>query len=135
MRFKPEGEGRMRAGVMFAILMVAGIGLGSLSAAADQNEAAPGNERVIHIVARRYRFEPNRINLKAGVPVTLEVISPEVLMSLNAPDFMISEALPPGQPVRIHFTPSQGGEFIFVCDIYCGSGHEKMRGLIAVSQP
>jgi cytochrome c oxidase subunit 2 len=126
----------MRAGLLLMIIMVlAGIGFGSASRAAERVDHASENEPVIHIVARRYRFEPDHIVLQAGVPVVLELSSPEVLMSFNAPDFMISEALAPGDTVKLRLIPSRTGEFIFVCDIYCGSGHAKMKGLVSVQGP
>jgi len=35
-------------------------------------------------------------------------------------------------PVRIAFTPARPGEFEFVCDVFCGSGHEDMTGTLVV---
>jgi cytochrome c oxidase subunit 2 len=115
------------------------LGFSLASPAADSEPPTPiaavdaaQAEQVIHITARRYRFEPNAITLHKGVPVILELQSPETTMSFNAPDFLISEELPPGKVVRVRLTPDKTGEFLFVCDIYCGSGHEKMRGAIKV---
>jgi cytochrome c oxidase subunit 2 len=34
--------------------------------------------------------------------------------------------------VRLAFTPDRPGEFEFVCDVFCGSGHEDMGGVIKV---
>lgn len=119
---------------MMACLWV-GLGVGAALGAADPGEPATpvlSSEPVIHILARRYRFEPDRISLRKGVPVILELRSPEVTMSFNAPDFLISEELPPGRTVRVRLVPDKTGDFVFVCDIYCGSGHEKMKGVINV---
>ena len=29
-------------------------------------------------------------------------------------------------------TPTKTGEFIFLCDVFCGSGHENMEGTLRV---
>ena len=121
---------------MLAIVGLWGVYIGAAvlprAAAAETAVAAEGKEPVIQVTARRYRFEPDHISLKKGVPVVLELRSPETTMSFNAPDFLVSEELPPGKVVRVRLVPDKTGEFVFVCDIYCGSGHEKMRGAIKV---
>ena len=32
----------------------------------------------------------------------------------------------------IRFTPEKPGEFIFICDVYCGDGHSEMKGTLVV---
>jgi cytochrome c oxidase subunit 2 len=39
----------------------------------------------------------------------------------------------PGMVSRIRFTPDKAGEFPFHCDIFCGSGHESMSGVMTVT--
>jgi cytochrome c oxidase subunit 2 len=38
----------------------------------------------------------------------------------------------PGKAVRVALKPEQAGEFPFLCDNFCGSGHEQMEGKISV---
>lgn len=33
---------------------------------------------------------------------------------------------------EVAMTPDKVGEFTFVCDVFCGSGHENMEGTIRV---
>ena len=44
----------------------------------------------------------------------------------------LSADIVPGKPVRVPFTPGKTGSFEFACDVFCGSGHEEMTGVIKV---
>ena len=39
----------------------------------------------------------------------------------------------PGKPTFIRFTPDKTGEFLYVCDVFCGSGHESLEGSLFVT--
>jgi len=94
--------------------------------------AAAPKERVIKIVARRFTFTPNRLILKKDVPVMLELTTADVLMGFNAPDFQTRADIIPGKVARVRLVPDKIGTFTFLCDIFCGSGHETMSGTIVV---
>lgn len=93
---------------------------------------AQPQERVIRITARKYVFLPGEITLKAGVPVVLEFISEDVVMGFSAPDFKLRTDIIPGQVARVRMVPQRIGTFDFICDIFCGDGHEGMGGKITV---
>ena len=93
---------------------------------------AQGGERVIKVVARKWVFIPGEIELKKGEPVTLELTAPEVVMGFNAPDFKVRADIIPGQVAKVRFTPDKTGTFTFLCDIFCGDGHEGMSGKLIV---
>ena len=103
------------------------------SAAAGSIVLAQSNERVIKVVARKFVFLPSNLALKKGEPVTLEFTSPEVVMGFNAPDFKIRTDIIPGTVSRLRFTPEKIGTFPFLCDVFCGDGHEGMSGEIVVT--
>ena len=103
--------------------------LGALAAAVGSARAEP---EVIRIVARKFVFEPDQVTLRVGVPVILELTAPEVAMGFDAPGLKLNTEIPPGKPVRLAFTPERPGEFEFICDVFCGSGHEDMGGVIKV---
>jgi len=94
--------------------------------------AAQPEEQVIKILARRFTYTPNKLSLKRGVPVVLELTSADVLMGFNAPDFDVRADIIPGQTARVRLVPDKVGTFTFLCDIFCGSGHETMSGTITV---
>jgi len=109
---------------------------GALAALAGVTRAlrahAKGEEQVIHITARKFVFLPQEITLKQGVPVVLEFTAPEVVMGFSAPDFKARTDIIPGQVARVRLLPQQLGTFDFLCDIFCGEGHEGMSGKIHV---
>ena len=94
--------------------------------------AAQPGEQVVKILARRFTYTPNKLSLKRGVPVVLELTSADVLMGFNAPDFDVRADIIPGQTARVRLVPDKVGTFTFLCDIFCGSGHETMSGTITV---
>ncbi|AMP10316.1 cytochrome C oxidase subunit II, periplasmic domain protein [Collimonas arenae] len=104
-------------------------GLGGVAAAVG----AQSQERVIKVVAKKFDFTPGEIHLKKNVPVTLEFTTQDVVMGFNLPDFALRTDIVPGTTSRLRFTPDKAGEFPFHCDVFCGSGHENMSGVIQVT--
>jgi cytochrome c oxidase subunit 2 len=111
------------------------MGLGGLllgAATIGLRAAAQPEEQVIKILARRFTYTPNKLTLKKGVPVVLELTTADVLMGFNAPDFDVRADIIPGQVAKVRLVPGKVGTFTFLCDIFCGSGHETMSGTIIV---
>jgi cytochrome c oxidase subunit 2 len=98
-------------------------------------EALPAQEsrRVIPVVARKFVFLPRDIHVKLGEAVTLELTAPEVVMGFYAPELDLRTLIVPGQVSRVSFTAVKAGTFPFLCDIFCGDGHEQMSGQIIVA--
>jgi cytochrome c oxidase subunit 2 len=105
----------------------------ALGGAAGLRALAQSNARVIPIVARKFVFLPSEVALKRGEPVVLEFTSPEVVMGFYAPDLNLRALIIPGETARIAYTPEKAGTFPFICDVFCGDGHEAMGGKIVVS--
>ena len=93
---------------------------------------AQPKEQVIKILARKFTYTPNKLTLKKGVPVVLELTTADILMGFSAPDFDIRADIIPGRVARVRLVPDKVGTFAFLCDIFCGSGHETMNGTITV---
>jgi cytochrome c oxidase subunit II len=93
---------------------------------------AQAPEQVIRISARKFAFLPGEITLKQGVPVVLEFVAADVVMGFSAPDFKVRADIIPGQVARVRLVPQQIGTFEYLCDIFCGDGHEGMSGKIHV---
>jgi len=90
-------------------------------------------ERVIRVLARKFEFVPNDIELKKDEPVVLEFTGADVLMGFSLPDFKVRTDIPPGVTTRLRLTPDRVGSFEFVCDNFCGEFHEDMSGKIRVT--
>lgn len=89
-------------------------------------------EKVVPVVARKFFFVPNRIILKRGEAVVLEFTAPEVTMGFSIPALKLRTDIVPGQVARLRFVPEQEGTIDFLCDIFCGDGHEGMSGQLIV---
>ena len=100
--------------------------------AANGTTQTPIEERVIKIVAQRSFYTPNEIVLKTGQPVRLEFTSLDFVHGFKIPDLNIRADLPPGRITNIRLTPQKAGSYDFLCDNFCGSGHEEMSGKIIV---
>ena len=90
--------------------------------------------RVIKIVARKFDFVPGEIRVKKGETVTLQFTAPEVPMGFNLADFGVRTDIVPGKVATLQLTPDKAGTFTFLCDVFCGSGHEDMNGTLIVSE-
>jgi cytochrome c oxidase subunit II len=93
---------------------------------------AQPRERVIRVEAKRFSYTPAELTLKKGEPVVFELTSADVLMGFNLPDFNLRADIVPDKVTRVRFVPEKTGTFTFVCDIFCGSGHEEMSGKLTV---
>ena len=89
--------------------------------------------RIIPIVARKFTYEPAAIDLKLREAVVFRLTTADVVMGFSVPDFGVRATLIPGQSVDVLMTPDRTGEFTFLCDVFCGSGHENMEGTLRVS--
>ena len=108
----------------------AAVGLVALSGRmAVQAQPKP---RIIPVVARKFTYEPAEITLKLNEPVIFRLTTADVVMGFSVPDFKARGTVIPGQTIDIPMTPTKVGEFIFLCDVFCGSGHENMEGTLRV---
>jgi cytochrome c oxidase subunit 2 len=92
------------------------------------------DEPVVHVSARRFEYTPAEITLKRGVPVILELTSLDRRHGFNIPELKLRADVVPGAPVRVRLVPNRAGRFTFHCDVFCGSGHEDMTGVIVVTE-
>ena len=88
--------------------------------------------RIIPVVARKFTYEPAELTLKLNEPVVFQLTTQDVVMGFSVPDFAVRATIIPGQTIEVPMTPTKVGEFIFLCDVFCGSGHENMEGTLRV---
>jgi cytochrome c oxidase subunit 2 len=121
-----QGMRAHRRRLLIGVPVALAAGLLGLRAAAQ----AP---RVVAVKVRRFVFTPTVIQLKKGEPVVFELTSEDVLMGFSVPDLNIRSDIVPGKVSRLELPPPQAGTYDFLCDIFCGSGHESMQGKIVVT--
>ena len=95
--------------------------------------AAKPKERVIKMVAKKFEFVPGEVKVAKGETVVFQITAPEVPMGFNLADFNVRADVVPGKTTTVRVTPDKTGSFTFVCDIFCGSGHEDMYGTLIVT--
>lgn len=103
-------------------------------AAARAGSAAEG-PREIEVVARRYRYEPAEISVAPGERVVLAFRALDFVHGFSVPDLKLRADLPPGLVTRVELPPLAPGVVEFLCDNFCGEGHETMQGRIVVGTP
>ncbi|MDN2700811.1 cupredoxin domain-containing protein [Janthinobacterium sp. SUN100] len=91
-------------------------------------------ERIIAIQAKKFVYTPNEITLKKDEPVVLAFTAIDFIHGFFIPDMRIRADLLPGQVTEVRLTPGKAGEYAFLCDNFCGSGHEEMNGKIIVTE-
>jgi cytochrome c oxidase subunit II len=117
------------------LMVTAGaVALGSVVAGSAALAAtAKPKPRVIKVIAKKFVFVPDEIRLKQGETVTFQLTAPEVPMGFNLADFNLRADVMPGKTTSIDFTPDKAGTFIYLCDVFCGTGHEEMNGTLIVT--
>ncbi len=102
--------------------------------AQGQPADAQDQPRVIEVVAKRFAFEPARIEVSEGERIRLVVTSADGVHGIAIKKFRIDKSVPRGgTPVTIDFVASAPGEFPVLCSEYCGNGHDDMTGMLVVA--
>jgi cytochrome c oxidase subunit 2 len=94
---------------------------------------AQKSPRTIAISARRFAYTPAHIELARGEPVVFELTTEDIFMGFSLPDFAVRADIVPGKATRLALTPDRAGTFTFLCDVFCGEGHEGMNGTLVVT--
>jgi cytochrome c oxidase subunit II len=119
---------RMRLPARRRWLLLAAAGAAALLRL-DAHAAPP---RVIPVHARRFVFTPNRIALAPHEHVVFELTAEDTLMGFSIPQFGVRADVLPGSVVHLPAVAGDAGTVEFLCDIFCGSGHETMNGVLVV---
>ncbi|MFZ6862346.1 cupredoxin domain-containing protein [Undibacterium sp. Ji67W] len=108
-------------------------GLSSALFAENNQTEKPGvNRRVIRIEARKFEYAPDLIIVRKGEQIRLALTAIDFTHGFLLPDFKLRHDLVPGQVINLDVSFDQEGEFDFLCDNFCGSGHESMSGKLIV---
>ncbi len=94
---------------------------------------AQDGPRTIEVVAKKFSFEPARIEVTEGERVKLGVKSADGVHGVEIKKFKVNKKVPRGgDPITIEFVATAAGEFPIMCSEYCGDGHEDMKGMLVV---
>lgn len=84
------------------------------------------------ITAKRFDFTPSTITVNKGDKVKLRIKSIDVTHGFSLPGYGISRTLEPNKDVVVEFVADKAGSFEFRCNVFCGSSHSEMKGMLIV---
>jgi len=90
------------------------------------------NEYEVYILGQTWTYLPNRITVPKGSTVTFYVTSKDVIHGFGLQGTNINMMIIPGQISTLTATFDTPGEYQFVCNEYCGIGHQTMHGTLVV---
>jgi cytochrome c oxidase subunit 2 len=123
----------MRTTTLIYATVLTATALGPSILLARQAPATKAEPKVIEVTARKFEFEPSRIEVVEGDHVRLLVRSGDGVHGIAIKKFKVSKLVPRGgEPVRIDFVASAAGTFPILCSELCGDGHEDMTGTLVV---
>jgi cytochrome c oxidase subunit 2 len=82
--------------------------------------------------AEFYVFRPEIIRVPAGRPVTFRITSPDVLHGFQIVGTNVNLTVAPGYVSEATATFARPGEYLVVCNEYCGLAHHLMQGKVVV---
>jgi cytochrome c oxidase subunit II len=104
----------------------------TLAAAAPEAYTQSGTIRQFTIRARRYAFEPARIEVNHGDIVKLTVVAEDVPHSFTIDEYRICKRVSPGAAVKVEFYADKRGTFVFYCNLTDDERCSEMRGTLVV---
>ena len=105
-----------------------------LSLAVSFPAIASAESRKIEVVARKFAFEPPRIEVKTGETVEITFRSEDTKHGFACKELGLEKVVfTKEEPATVTFTPDKPGTYPFKCARFCGLGHGKMKGEIVVT--
>jgi cytochrome c oxidase subunit 2 len=119
---------RVVPGVLVVAALVSAWGLGVMQAEPRQPRAV-----TIDVIAKRFAFVPDRIEVVEGDQVTLAIKSADGTHGFEIKKLKVKTEIPRGgSVVLLSFTAPAPGDYQVSCSEYCGRGHDDMRATLVV---
>ncbi len=90
------------------------------------------NEYEVIMILRAFSFEPNEINIPVGAKVDFFLTSGDVFHGFQVVGTNLNAMVMPGHIQETKHTFTKPGEYLVVCNEYCGVGHQVMDMKITV---
>lgn len=84
------------------------------------------------VLAEMFLFQPATIHVPAGRPVTFRMTSADVVHGFQIVGTNANAMVIPGYVTQFTLTFPHPGEFLIVCNEYCGLSHHRMAGRLIV---
>ncbi len=101
--------------------------------------SAPGVEQIdettyrARLVAMAFGYDPGTIEVPVGSTVIFEITSSDVVHSFAIPGTNVNLMVTPGHVNMTEHTFTEPGEYLVLCNEYCGTGHQHMQMKIEVT--
>ncbi|RPI78389.1 MAG: hypothetical protein EHM41_25065, partial [Chloroflexi bacterium] len=112
-------------------IVLLGIGLVFLVAPLQLVSASPV-DRLIHLEADRFSYQPSVLRVNPGDRVTIQLTATDVVHGLAVDGYDVKMTSDPGQTTELSFVADKPGVFRFRCTVTCGSMHPFMIGKLQV---
>ena len=86
----------------------------------------------VTMVAARYGFYPPVIEVPSNTPVKFRIASADVLHGVHVPFTNATTMIVPGYISEINTSFPTAGKYSFLCNEYCGLGHDSMWSRLIV---
>ncbi|WP_054949615.1 cytochrome c oxidase subunit II [Numidum massiliense] len=84
------------------------------------------------IVGLAFGYNPNEIKIPAGSTVHFTMTSKDVVHGFQIAGTNVNAMLTPGYISKISHTFKKPGEYLILCNEYCGTGHQVMMAKVIV---
>ncbi len=88
----------------------------------------------IHYVARMWKFDPPEITLSPGSTADIYLSTPDVVHGVQIVGTNFNLMAVPGAVNYARVKFDNAGDYLVVCNEYCGTSHHNMAGLIHVTE-
>jgi cytochrome c oxidase subunit II len=95
----------------------------------------PDGSVTVTMVATRYGFFPQHVEIPAKTPVTFRFATPDVLHGLHIPTTNVDTMVIPGYVSEVNTELQTTGTFPMYCNEYCGIGHHDMWSRVTIVPP
>jgi cytochrome c oxidase subunit II len=90
--------------------------------------------RTIDVTVSRDAFSPERIEVRVGERIRLNVVSIDGTHGFQLKALGLNAAIPAsGRTVTVELTPREVGTFAINCSEFCGRGHRSMQASLIVT--
>ncbi len=90
------------------------------------------NEYQVTMVAQAFSFTPNKIEIPKGATVHYTVTTKDVVHGFEIAGTNVNMMLTPGYISTYTETYDEAGEYLILCNEYCGTGHQLMSATVEV---
>lgn len=91
-----------------------------------------GDRYNVYVVAQSFTFRPAEVRLPEGAQATFFVTSQDVIHGYMIKGTAVNFEILPGEIATFDYTFDRPGEYLVICNQYCGVGHQNMINTIVI---